>query len=812
MDNGDPERLDALLDELTRAEKASLTGGDDVWHLPAVDRVGLGRLKVSDGPSGVRGAKIGTRRSMAFPCGTAAGSTWDTDLVTRYGTALAAEARSKGVHVLLGPTVCIVRTPLAGRTFESFSEDPHLTARLAVAYISGVQGGGVACCVKHFACNDQEFERMTISAEVDDRTLREIHLPAFEAAVGEAGVWAVMSAYNRVNGTYAGEHPVLLGEILKGEWDYDGIVMSDWFGTHSTLEAARAGLDLEMPGPPQHLGAKVAAAVEAGDLDESVLEGQARRLLRLMARCGLLDDRPAVEDGDEAEVDDPGRRELNRAVAVGGMVLLRNDGILPLAPGGLRSLALIGPNAELLETGGGGSASVAPFRYPSLVDELRSRLDGVDLVHEPGCRLDRDVPTIDPRLLGDGLRIDYFANPDLVGPPAATDPLSQGRFITIGDPAPGVAVGSFSLRVRGTLTPDVTGPWELGLANTGVARILLDGKTVLENLATTTGTYLFGLASPTRAETVELEAARTYDLAVEYQVDGLLPVAGFRLAAARPAVADAMDRAVAAAAAADVAIVVVGSTSEWETEGADRKSLRLLGDQDELLRRVLAANPRTVVVVNAGSPVEMPWLADTAAVVMAWYPGEEGAPALADILTGALDPGGRLPVTFPRRLEDTPAHGFYPGSEGKVVYGEGILVGYRHFDTEDIEPEFCFGHGLSYTTFAYGDPVVADGASVVVRVPVTNTGDRRGSEVVQLYVADPESSVARPDQELKAFAKVALDPGETETVTLTLDDRAFAFWDEPAGAWKVEPGPFELRIGSSSRAVHHRVRVDRPGS
>ncbi|HEX6487361.1 MAG TPA: glycoside hydrolase family 3 C-terminal domain-containing protein [Candidatus Dormibacteraeota bacterium] len=785
-------RVEELLGRLTLDEKALLTAGDDVWHLPAIPRVGLGRLKMSDGPSGVRGESRGTRRSLSFPCGIAAGSTWDVDLLNRYGAGLAAEARSKGVHVLLGPTICVQRVPVAGRTFESFSEDPLLTAELAVAYIRGVQSQGVAACAKHFACNDQEFERLTISAEVDEKTLREIHLPAFEAAVREAGVWAVMSAYNRVNGTYCGEHPWLLGEVLKGEWGFDGVVVSDWLGTHSTAPAALAGLDIEMPGPPQHLGPLLADAVRAGKVPEAVLEDHCRRVLRLAERTGLLDEpAPAVE----AEDDDPERRRLARNLAISGAVLLRNDGLLPLT--GARKLAVIGPNAERLEPGGGGSSTVIPLQRTSLLEALRAQFPGVEVVHEEGCRIDHDVPVLRTGLIPEGLAVEYFANREWAGPPAATDRVWTGQYVAFGTPWPGDAGSAFSMRARGAFKPDRDGPWELSLANTGAARVLLDGAVVIDNTKPEPGESLYGFGSTTLRTTVELEGGRAYELLIELDSDATI-VAGYRLGARPPARPNGIARAAAAAASADAVVLVVGNNPDWETEGKDRESLALPGEQDELVRQVLAANPRTAVVVNAGAPIAMPWADDTGALLVLWYPGEEGAAALAEMLAGASEPGGRLPISFPKRLEDLTAFAAYPGSDGAVRYEEGSLIGYRDLDARGIEPTFCFGHGLGYTHFEFGEPeVTQSGGEVRLSVPVTNTGERPGSEVVQVYVG----------AELKGFAKVALEPAATAPVEVTLDERAFRRWD---GGWRVEPGERELRIGASSRDIRRRVTVTLP--
>ena len=817
MNQPDPStaRVEEILAAMTVEEQASLTGGDDVWHLPPIERLGIGRLKMSDGPSGVRGERIGTRRSLSFPCGLAVGATWDVDLVDRYGGALADEAQAKGVHLLLGPTICIPRTPLAGRTFESLAEDPHLSARLTVAYVRGVQNRGVGCCVKHFAANDQEHERMTISAEVDEAVLREIHLPSFEAAVTEAGAWSVMSAYNRLNGTFCGEHPWLLDQVLRQEWGFDGVVVSDWFGTHSTEEASRAGLDVEMPGPPAHLGYRLAEAVEAGTLPAGVLQEHARRVLRLAHRTGLLDEteaRPAVQDPE-----DLGRRTVARELATAATVLLRNESsILPLDPA-VTSVAVIGPNADLIEVGGGGSSQVMPHRPTSFVQELRDRLGpNITVTHEVGCSIDREEPDLDVRLLDDGFDLDYIASPDLSAPPVETEKLWVSRFVALGDPVPGVQVRSCALRATGTFRADVSGTWRLGVANAGRARILIDGEVLVDNTDPTPGAFFYGVGSTTVSAPVELIAGEPHTLTIEFTNDSS-PVAGFVVSATRPEVPDAMQRAVAAAAEAEVAIVVVGSNAQWESEGADRPNLDLVGDQDELVKQVAAVNPRTVVVVNAGAPVTMPWADQVAGVIMLWYPGEEGAAALADIVTGTADPGGRLPITFPTRIEDTPPQRTvagagrstkdqYPGTDGTVTYGEGLFVGYRHYDEAEIEPAFCFGHGLSYATFEVGVPHV-DPVAATVEVPVTNTSHRLGTEVIQVYVEPVDRRPERPIRELRGFAKLSLDPGGSETVRIDLDPRAFSRWDAARGTWLHQPGDWIVAVGRSSRDLPHRIPV-----
>jgi beta-glucosidase len=802
-----------LIAAMTLDEKASLTAGAGMWYLPPVERLGIPALKVSDGPSGVRGDSLIGRRSLSVPCGMAIGSTWNPDLVRELGGVLAAEARSKGVHVLLGPTVCIVRTPLAGRTFESFSEDPLLTARTAVAYVEGVQAGGVACCIKHFACNDQEHERMTISAEVEERPLREIHLVAFEHAVREAGVWSVMTAYNKVNGVYCGEQPDLIGGVLRREWGFDGVVVSDWFGTHSTVPAAQAGLDLEMPGPSAWLGPTLADAVRDGVVDESVLDGQVRHVLRLMGRVGILGGTTAPHEREE---DDPARRAVARRVAAEGTVLLVNDALLPLDPGSVASVAVIGPNAGQLAMGGG-SSEVTPHRRRRVAEALAERLPGTSISSEVGCRIERGLPPIDLRLLdgggggddggggGDGgLLIEYFDNPELAGAPVSTEMAHTARVLWIGPPQSGLAVGECSVRLSARFTPDVSGAWQLGLESAGRAVLRLDADVVVDNSEPTRGSSFYGAGSEPVEVTLDLVSGHTYELAVEvWPRSSTSPILGARIGASPPDAGDEFERAVRAAAEADVAVVVVGSNGQWESEGHDRPDLSLPGRQRELVEAVLDVNPRTVVVVNAGSPVEMPWAPRAGAVLMTWYPGEEGADALADMIVGVAEPSGRLPVTFPARVDDGPA-GLgvegerYPGVEGRVVYGEGVLVGYRFFETAHLAPLFPFGFGLSYGDMAF-EQVQADGDGV--SVTLVNNGTRRGTEVVQVYVRAPESLVRRPDRELVGFAKVGVDPGGRETVRVELGAAAFRYWDVDMHAWRTDPGRYEVLVGASSRDI-----------
>lgn len=805
------ERIEDLCSSLTLDEKCLLVAGADLWHLPAIDRLAIPALKVSDGPSGVRGERWTGRASALFPCGSALGATWDPALVARVGAALGAEARDRGVHVVLAPTVNLQRTPIGGRNFECYSEDPHLSARLGVGFITGIQRVGVSACVKHYTANDTEFDRMTISSEPDERTLRELCLVPFEAAVTEAGTWAVMTAYNRVYGTFCSEHELLLDGVLRSEWGFDGLVMSDWYGTHSTAPAARAGLDLEMPGPPQWFGPALAVAVRAGEVTGAVLDAKVRRVLTLGARTGLFD-QPARE---ELSVDRPEHRALAREAAVASIVLLKTDPDLLPVPSDVRTLAVIGPNADIPALEGGGSAAVTTHPVLTPLEAIRDRAGAdIDVVYERGCVSHRRTPPLEGRRLSEReLRVEYFAGADFAAPPVVEETAARAWFVWLGPWAPEVPP-VFSARVTGTFVPEERGAWRFSLMSAGRSRLLVDGTVVVDNWEPTPGgtDSFFGLGSTEVGADVWFEAGAEHAIVVEYANDGLPGLGGMAIGCEPPRPDDLFERAVALAARADAVVMIVGTSAEWETEGRDRRRMELPGRQDELIARVAHVNDRTVVVVNAGSPVVMDWADDVAAVAQLWFPGEEGAPALAAVLFGDADPGGRLPLTIPRRVEDTPAFTSYPGERGKVVYGESVFGGYRWYDRRRIEPRFAFGHGLSYTSFRFGAleldrTDLGPDPSVELHVPVTNTGVRAGTEVVQCYVHDVAASVARPEQELRAFAKVELGPGRSTSVVIRLDRRAFAFWDPDTHGWLVEPGDFEIRIGASSRDIRAVAEV-----
>jgi beta-glucosidase len=802
-------RIDALLDAMTLEEQVSLLAGADFWTTVPVERLGIPAIKVTDGPNGARGggALVGGVRAACFPVGISLASTWNTALLEQVGQALAEEAQSKGARVLLAPTVNSHRSTQNGRNFECYSEDPYLSAQLAVAYIRGLQSKGVGATVKHYVGNESEFERMTMSSEIDERTLREIYVPPFEAAVKDAHVWAVMSAYNKVNGTYAGDHPMLLRGVLKDEWGFDGVVMSDWFAGHS-VTSVEAGLDLEMPGPTRERGKKLVEAVRSGKVSADAVRESARRILRLIARVGAFDD-PTI--AEEQAIDRPEHRALIRQAGAEGIVLLKNDGVLPLDPTALKKIAIIGPNAKTAQIMGGGSAQVNAHYRISPFEGISAQVEeGVEIDYELGCTNHKLLP-----LLRETLTAEYFNSLDLSGDVVMRTQVPEAELMWFGEIAPGVNSDAFSVRLTTRFTPDEDGEHHFGLVSAGLSRLFVNQQLVVDSWESwQPGDNYFGAGNTEAIGAIDLQANQTYDISIEYasQEVHTLGLRAVRVGVMKPVGDEAIERAVELAATSDVALVCVGLNGEWDTEGSDRPHMDLPGRQNEMIERVAAANPKTVVVLQSGAPVTMPWLEKVAGVIEAWYPGQECGNAIADVLFGAVNPSGKLPQTFPQRLEDNPAYINYPGENGRVRYGEGIYVGYRYYEKKQVKPLFPFGFGLSYTTFAYdnlrlSDQSIAPDGELAVTLNVTNTGSRTGQEIVQLYVHDVNSSLSRPEKELKGFAKVTLQPGETRTVTLTLGMRQLAYYDDAKAAWVAEAGEFEVLVGSSSQDIRGRTRL-----
>ncbi len=797
--------IDTLLDQMSLDEQVCLLAGADFWSVAGNDRLGTGWLRVTDGPNGARGggSLVGGVKSAAFPVGIALGATWDPALTAQIGRALAQEVKSKGAHVSLAPTCNIQRSVTNGRNFECYSEDPILTAELAVGYIQGLQGEGISATIKHFVGNESEIERTTMSSDIDERTLREVYLLPFEAAVKRGKTWGIMSSYNKLNGTYTAENKWLLTKVLREEWGYDGVVMSDWFGSRSTEPTLNAGLDLEMPGPTRDRGDKLIAAVQAGLVSPDTIRTRARVMLQLMARVGSLNDHRAHHEVAE---DRPEHRALIRRAGAEGAVLLKNDGLLPLARTG--TVAVIGPNAKEAQIMGGGSAQLNPHYRVSPWDGLVAALGEGSLTYAAGC----DNHRFEPVLTGD-FAVEFFAGRALQGQALHRETLSDLMAFWIPPLGGGkVDPANFSARVTGVFTPAASGLHRVGVFAAGYAKVYVDGHLIANAWdGWRKGRTFFEEGCDEVVGDVTLIAGQAHQIMVEFcnkPADNLV-FAGLRVGIGRPLGDEDIAHAARVAAAADRALVFVGRSGEWDTEGSDLESIALPGRQDELVAAVLAANPNTVVVLQTGGPVEMPWIADARAVLQAWYPGQEAGNAIADVLLGA-EPGGRLAQTFPRIWSHNPTHSqdrqIYPGLNGHVRYEEGTFIGYRHYDRMGIEPLFPFGHGLSYTCFDLTD-VVASATGVTATV--TNTGDKAGSTVVQVYVGQKAASVPRPIKELKGFAKVHLAAGESRKVSIALDDRAFAFFDVTASQWRIEAGAFDIFTGFSAADLRAVATVER---
>ncbi|HEV2418601.1 MAG TPA: glycoside hydrolase family 3 C-terminal domain-containing protein [Terriglobia bacterium] len=670
-------QVEALVKQMTLDEKIEMLGGSpDGFHTAAIPRLGIPALKMSDGPMGLRN----DGPSTAFPAGIGLAASWDKQMALRMGQAMGLEARARGVHILLAPAVNIQRVAINGRNFEYYGEDPYLAGQTAVGFIRGVQSEGVIATVKHFAANNQEYQRRSISAEIDERTLHEIYLPAFKAAIQQGNVWAVMAAYNRVNGTYAAEDKSLLIDILKKRWGFRGLVMSDWGATHDGVAAALGGLDLEMPRPEFMNRATLLPAIQGGEISETLIDDKIRHILRAAMSMGFLA-RPQqlsnlpLYSGASSDVALQSARE--------GIVLLQNrQHLLPLDSARIHSIAVFGPNANPAVTGGGGSSRVVPFRATSVLEGL------MDFVPAH-------------------VRVDY-------------------------------------LPFKSTVAQSTTSGSEHSQQGPG---------------------------GPSQAP-------------LDFRAEAAL------------------------AARDDVAVVCVGYDPKTESEGSDR-TFGLPPGQDELIETVAHANPRTIVVLNSGGAVDMTgWIAQIGSLLEAWYPGQEGGRAIAEILLGSVDPSGKLPATFERRWGDAEADRNYPGENGRVFYRERIFVGYRYFDRATVKPLFPFGYGLSYTTFTYrGLTVTPEGSDQHVAFDVKNTGSRTGVEVAEIYVHEDHPAVPRPVKELKQFARVLLMPGQTRHVQVDLDRSAFSYYDSGGHRWKADPGQYEILVGSSSRDIRLRSTI-----
>jgi len=809
-----------LVARLSLEEKVRLLTGANSWVLHGEPAIGLRPIVMSDGPAGVRGIRFdATNPSTSLPCPVALGATWDPELIEELSTALGREARAKGVDVVLGPTINIVRTPLSGRGFECFSEDPLLTSRIAVAYVRGLQKAGVGATAKHYVANDSETERRTYDARISEDVLRELYLAPFEACVAEAGVFLIMAAYNSVNGATMTANAPLVRGVLKGEWEFTGAVVSDWSATTSTIASAVGGLDLVMPGPEGPWGEKLVEAVRGGTVAESDINDKVARLLTLGRRLGALN---GFVDGTEqaspvslvapqAALIDPA---LVREVAARSFVLLKNDRrVLPIAPGSARRVALIGPNAVAPLIQGGGSIQVLPVARPGITEALADAIDAEVTVNQ-GALTSATVAIPPAGTLHDpvsgkpGVRLELRDADGTV----LYDDHHATSVLTWWDGLPGdphLYASEIVMRTR--YRAQVDGRHVIGAAGVGEIRIAVGDTVVAEARSLQPRDVVEALSQPPELRVpVEMRAGRDLDVRVEFRPEARFVTMRLGIA---PQSDDAalIQEAVAAATAADVAVVIIGSAEGSESEGFDRPGMSLVGSQDELVRRVAAANPSTVVVLNTGMPVVMPWIDDVAAVVQAWLPGQAFGEALADVLSGAAEPGGRLPISIPRTEADAPVYRAQPDN-GTLAYSEGLLVGYRGYDRKGTDPLFAFGHGLGYTEWQFDSlsapaDAVRAGDDVDVTVALRNMGTRDGREVVQVYLEAPGGDPRRPVRTLAGFARVSAEPGETVEAAVRLRARAFARFDESARTWVTPPGTYTVRAGRSSRDLSVQAKL-----
>jgi beta-glucosidase len=799
-------RADAMLKQLSLEEKIDLIGGVNDFYIREIKHIGLPALKMADGPFGVR--NYGPSTTFG---GLGLAATWDRDLAERMGAVVGQDARARGVHFMLGPGVNISRSPLCGRNFEYFGEDPFLASRTAVAYITGMQSQGVSATIKHYMGNNQEFLRHDADSVIDERTMREIYLPTFEAAVKETHVGAIMDSYNLINGQHATQNGVLNKDIAKKEWGFEGIIMSDWDATYDGVAAANGGLDLEMPSGKFMNRSNLLPAVKSGKVSEATIDDKVRRILRTALRFGWL-------ERDQTDLSVPLYNANGGQVALeaarSGMVLLKNDGdLLPLDKTKIKSIAVIGPDAYPAPVVGGGSAGVRPFGAVSYLEGLAGYLGSSATVY-----YDRGLPT-----LGDladattfssdaggkepGLSLEAFNNPNLSGAPAThrTDQhINADR--SLGD---GVNQNEVSARWSGYFTPSNPGEhlfFVQGPGEGGGYRLYVDDQLVID-----TWELSRSLVSQARLPLV----ARPYKIRFEYYVHWSWGGPSVRLGIVRPgAVVNATAKALASKA--DAVVLAVGFDPDSESEGSDR-TFQLPPAQDELINQIAATNKNTIVVVTSGGAVDMnPWLDHVPALFESWYGGQAQGTALAQLLFGEYSPSGKLPVTFERRWEDNPAHEVYYPKAGdkKTPYTEGVFIGYRHFDKAGVRPQFSFGYGLSYTTFAYKNlsvtPASVSGDQpVTVSFDVTNTGSREGAEVAEVYVGEPRASVPRPPKELKGFAKVSLKPQETKHVSIELNRRAFSYYDVQNHRWAADATDFEVLVGRSSSQLELTGKLKR---
>ncbi|MCX4331430.1 MAG: glycoside hydrolase family 3 C-terminal domain-containing protein [Muribaculaceae bacterium] len=792
-------RVDSILSQMTLEEKIDYIGGFKGFYIRAIPRLGVPEIKLTDGPVGTH--KDG--RSTAYPAGVLTASTWNRQLVYELGKQLGRDSRARAVHVLLGPGVNILRAPMCGRNFEYFTEDPYLNAETACAYVNGLQDQGVVATLKHFAANNQEWDRNNVSSDIDERTLHEIYLPVFKAAIQKAKAGSVMDSYNPVNGVHATQNGYLNNKVLRDMWGFDGVVMSDWSATYDGVEAANGGLDLEMPRAKCMNRDVLIPAIEQGLVSEDVIDEKVRRILHMIVANGFMENE---QHDPSIAMDNPDGAAAALELAREGIVLLKNEGdLLPVKPS-VKRIAVIGPNANSYISGGGSSYTF-PFHSVSLLDGIRSIAgNDIEILYSPG------LPTLPETVAQSvfytaegsgirGLKAEFFNNPKLKGQPVETKidtivNIANGYHIATENR--GLPYDHCSMRWSGVVRPEKSADYRFVVRGFDGFRLKVGDKQVI-NEWRDQGITLREVVLP-------LEAGREYPVVLEYFANVHPVDISFGWREDR----QLFDEAADLAAKADLAIVSIGFNESLERESNDRP-FELPEYQDSLVNRVIDANPNTAVLVNAGSNADLSrWQQRTPALLYLWYPGQEGGTAAAEILFGKVNPSGKLPVTFEKRWEDNPAYPYYydPDGDKRVSYGEGLLVGYRHYDTKGVEPNFPFGFGMSYTSFRYSNlKVKQKGSEVKVTFDVTNTGPADGKETAQLYIRPINPKVFRPYKELKGYDKKMIKAGRTVTYEITLDDEAFAHYDTDIHDFKVDAGKYEILVGPSSASTPLRKTI-----
>ena len=806
------KNIDQIIKTLTLDEKVSLLSGFNSWYTNKIEKKNIPSIKMSDGPNGVRGDSNSGKSSACFPCAISIGSTWDLSLIKDIGVALGEEAQAKDVDVLLGPTINIHRHPLGGRHFESFSEDPFLTGKIATNYVQGVQSKNVAACLKHFVGNDTEYERHSISSNIDAQTLREIYLLPFEMGIKDGNAKVVMSAYNKLNNIFCSSHQELLIKILKEEWGFDGYVVSDWGAALETIENANGGLDLEMPGPSNVWGKALIHAVEASEVSEKLIDDKVKRILTVAEFSNRFQ---KSEIRAEQAIDQPKHRLLLRKAAADGMVLLKNEGSLPLKKN-IKKLAVIGPNALEAQIIGGGSASLRPHYQIHPLEAVQERLGHeTEILYSKGCHTHKYLPKINEELMEekDGFLVEYFDGNQFDKNLILEERLTGSKFWVFEGFAKDVISKEerpdISVRFSCTYKPDISGLHEFEIFGIGKCRLLIDGNELIDNWTSMDpGEAFFTFGSASKKGVINLQKGEAYQIEVQYKFEGSFPAVYIGCQA--PDEVDIFQEALETASHADDVILIVGTNSDWETEGNDRADFNLPANQNKLIEAILEANQNTVVVINTGSPIHMPWEKKAKAIIQTWFAGQEFGNALVDVLSGEVNPSGKLPTTFPVKIEDTPAYKNYPGKDLQMNYDEKLLVGHRWYEANSRKPLFCFGHGLSFTSFNYQNLEVTTGSDFVVtcKFEIQNTGDISGLEIAQCYVSFASPLPGEPYKTLQGFIKEEIGANELKKVEIKLGPRNFSYWSVETNTWQIREGSYQILIGSSSENILLQTNIN----